>query len=66
MYNENKTISISNWFFSELVMFIPIVNLIVLIIWASSSNIPESKSNWAIARLLGIGLLFALCLLILI
>ncbi|HSH26671.1 MAG TPA: hypothetical protein VK972_02700, partial [Wenzhouxiangella sp.] len=32
--------------------FIPLVNLIMLLVWAFSSSTPPSKANWAKAALL--------------
>ncbi|MCD7930040.1 MAG: hypothetical protein LUH15_00950 [Tannerellaceae bacterium] len=52
---ENKNISIvsvSNWILTLLVLFIPIANIIMLLIWAFNSSTPLSKSNFAKAALI--------------
>jgi hypothetical protein len=37
---------------TTLLMCIPIVNLVLLFVWAFGSNTPESKANWARASLM--------------
>lgn len=59
---ENKrVVGVGDWMLTMLVMAIPIVNLVMLFVWALSSSTPKSKSNWAKASLIwmaiGIGLL---------
>lgn len=45
-------VSVGNWMLTYLLMCIPIVNLILLIVWAFGSNTPVSKANWAKASLI--------------
>lgn len=57
----NQTVSVKQWVVTLLIMCIPLVNIIMLIIWAfGQSDINESKKNWAKAGLLlmaiGVGL----------
>lgn len=54
MQNEssNKAISVGEWMINILVTYIPLVNLIMLIVWATSHDTPQSKKNWAIAKLI--------------
>ena len=47
-----KPISVGNWMLTTLLMCIPIVNLVLLFVWAFGSNTPESKANWARASLM--------------
>lgn len=47
-----RPVSIGNWMLTYLLMCIPLVNLILLLVWAFGSNTPESKANWAKATLL--------------
>ena len=42
-----KPISVGEWVLNIFIASIPLVGLIILIVWAVSSDIPESKSNWA-------------------
>ncbi|MGY6631013.1 MAG: hypothetical protein ACXIUL_08400 [Wenzhouxiangella sp.] len=50
--NEQQPVSVGNWMLTILIMAIPLVNLIMLLVWAFSSGTPLSKSNWAKATLL--------------
>ena len=45
-HNE-KPISVGEWVLNIFIVSIPLVGLIMLIVWAVSKDIPESKSNWA-------------------
>ncbi len=45
-------VGIGDWFVSLLVTSIPIVNIIVLLVWAFSSGTNPSKANWAKAMLI--------------
>ena len=47
-----KPVTVGNWMLTILLMCIPIVNLILLFVWAFGSNTPESKANWAKASLI--------------
>ena len=50
-FKINDTVSTLDWFFSRLFLSIPIIGFILLIVWAFSSSIPKSKSNYAKAAL---------------
>ena len=53
MDNSTYTpVSVGNWMLTYLLMCIPLVNLILLLVWAFGSNTPVSKANWAKASLL--------------
>lgn len=58
---NQKVVSVGDWMITTLIMIIPIVNFVMLFVWALSSSTPKSKSNWAKASLIwmaiGIGLL---------
>ena len=45
-------VSVGDWFVTMLIMIIPLVNLIMLFIWAFGSGTNESKANWAKASLI--------------
>ncbi|MFC0445153.1 hypothetical protein ACFOD1_09030 [Pseudidiomarina halophila] len=51
-FDSSSTVSVGEWMLTLFLTFIPIVNLIALIIWAFSSGTKPSKSNWAKATLL--------------
>ena len=49
---DNKSVvSVGEWLVTMLIMIIPLVNLIMLFVWAFGSNTAESKANWAKAQL---------------
>lgn len=54
MQNESsyKPISVGEWMVNILITYVPLVNLIMLIVWATSQDTPQSKKNWAIAKLI--------------
>lgn len=50
---NNKDVSTGEWIICEILSYIPIVNLVMLCIWAfGSGDTPVSKKNWAKARLI--------------
>jgi len=48
---DNRPVSVSDWMVTYILICIPIVNIIMLFVWAFGSS-PESKANWAKATLL--------------
>lgn len=62
---QQAPVSFGNWMLTLFLTFIPIVNIIMLLVWAFSSSTPASKANWAKAALawmlisIVIGILFA-------
>lgn len=51
--HENRAVvSIGDWIVTMILMAIPLVNFIMLLVWAFSSSTPKSKSNWAKASLI--------------
>ncbi|MGY6587025.1 MAG: hypothetical protein ACXIUB_01930 [Wenzhouxiangella sp.] len=50
--NEQQPVTLGNWMLTILIMAIPLVNLIMLLVWAFSGSTPVSKANWAKATLL--------------
>lgn len=48
----NRDVSVGDWMLSYLVCMIPLVNLVMLLIWAFDSSTIPSKRNWARASLL--------------
>ncbi len=56
-YNEPQLwpegpVSVGEWMLTMLIMVIPLVNLIMLLVWAFGSGTDRSKANWAKATLL--------------
>lgn len=52
-YEQNEEpISVGQWMLNLLLTYLPLVNIIMLIVWAVSNDIPKSKSNWAKAKLI--------------
>ena len=45
--NENKTVSVGEWFGTLIVASIPIVGFIAVLIWAFGKGAVKSKRNWA-------------------
>ena len=55
--DENKPVSLGEWIITLIILAIPLVNLIMLIVWAVSGNTNPSKQNYARATLI-IGAIF--------
>lgn len=53
-YQESlgQPLSVGNWFVTILITAIPIVGLVMLFVWAFSSDTNISKANWAKATLI--------------
>ena len=62
---QSRTLTLGDWLITYLIMAVPLVNIIMLFVWAFGSGTPPSKANWAKALLiLGLiatilGILFA-------
>ncbi|MFT4846226.1 MAG: hypothetical protein ACJAZC_000700 [Cryomorphaceae bacterium] len=54
-----ETQSVTDWVITLLITYIPLVNIIMLLIWAFDSETALSKKNWAKARLIWILIGFA-------
>ncbi|MBI9030944.1 hypothetical protein JEZ13_02915 [bacterium] len=53
MENQNSQIvTVGDWIVTYLIMIVPLVNIIMLFVWAFGSNTPASKANWAKAALI--------------
>ena len=57
---KETPISVKDWMVNLLLTYIPFVNLVMLIVWAVSKDIPVSKSNWAKARLIWMAIFIVL------
>lgn len=49
---DNREVTVGNWMLVYVLMCIPLVNFIMLLVWAFGSSAPASQSNWAKATLL--------------
>ncbi len=47
-----QTVSVGEWLITLLLASIPVVNIVMLLIWAFSDNTKLSKANWAKATLI--------------
>lgn len=61
---NNSIVTMGDWVVTLLLSFIPIVNIIMLCIWAFGSDTPISKKNYAKAQLifLAIGIVLTILL----
>ena len=63
---RKEILSVSDWLITLLISAIPLVGFIMLFVWAFSSNVPASKSNWPKATLvlMVIGIVLAIIILV--
>lgn len=61
-----RPVTIGNWMLTILLMCIPLVNIILLCVWAFGSNTPVSKANWAKASLIWMGIAVGLYVVLLV
>jgi len=47
-----RPVSVGNWMLTMLLMSIPLINIILLFVWAFGSDTEVSKANWAKAALI--------------
>ncbi len=57
MDGYNNTMSVGEWMLTLLITFIPIVNIIMLLVWGFGSTTPPNKANWAKAMLAWIAIM---------
>lgn len=60
MAPENKTVSIGEWVITYLILCVPLVNIVMLFVWAFGSGTNPSKANWAKASLIWFAVAFVL------
>lgn len=64
MQDTNQgTQSVGQWMLTLLIMFIPLVNIVALLIWAFGSSTHPEKANWAKATLIWFAIFIGLSLL---
>jgi hypothetical protein len=49
---NTSTVSIGDWVITIILSSLPLINIILLFVWAFSSSTPVSKANWAKATLI--------------
>ena len=57
---QYKPVSTGDWIVTLIISMIPLVNIVMLLVWAFGSNTNPSKANWAKAYLVFIALLIGL------
>ena len=65
MANNTDVITTGDWVIVYLIMCIPLINIIMLFVWAFGGGTPASKANWAKATLIWFVIVFILTLLVL-
>jgi len=58
MGDLEEPVSIGDWIVTYLIMCVPCVGIVMLFVWAFSSSTKKSKSNWAKAQLIIVGVVF--------
>lgn len=48
---QEEVYSVLQWFGTFLLMFVPVVNIVLLFVWAFSNKGNKNRKNWAIASL---------------
>lgn len=61
-YVATKEVSLGDWILTLFLLAIPVINIVMLFVWAFSSGTPVSKANFAKATLIWIAILFVLSL----
>jgi hypothetical protein len=61
--SQAKVMSFGDWMITILITAIPIVNIIMIIVWAVSSTDNPNRVNWARATLAWFGIIIALYIL---
>jgi hypothetical protein len=59
---DYKPISVGNWIFTFILLVIPLVNIIMLIVWAASGSTHPSKKSFAQAYLIIFGAIFVIAI----
>lgn len=57
---NNQTVTTKNWVLTILITLIPVVNLIMLFVWAFGAGTQPSKANWAKASLIWLAIFIVL------
>lgn len=57
---HSEPISVKEWVITFVIMSLPIINFVMLFVWAFSKNIHLSKANWAKAALIWVAIIMVL------
>ena len=62
--NENKitTMSVGDWMITYLITAIPLINIVMLFVWAFGDSPNKTRGNWAKANLIWVAIIMALYL----
>lgn len=64
--NNNNDVTVGEWIIATIVMMIPLVNIVMMFVWAFGSNTKPSKANYFKAALImtaiSLALTFAIAL----
>ncbi len=61
---QHEPVSVGDWVVTIIISIIPLVNIVMLIVWAFGSNTNPSKANWAKAYLAFVAIFFVLGVLV--
>ena len=59
-YQQAEVVSVKEWLITILIMLIPIVNIVMMLVWAFGQNTHPSKANFFKAQLIMMAIFFAL------
>lgn len=65
MSTEQNPISVGEWLITYLLLSIPLVNIVMLFVWAFGSSTHPSKANWAKASLIWVAIATVLYIVVL-
>jgi hypothetical protein len=65
MSTEQNPISVGEWLITYLLLSIPLVNIVMLFVWAFGSSAHPSKANWAKASLIWVAIATVLYIVVL-
>lgn len=60
---ENRPVSIGDWILTLILVAIPLVNIVMLIVWAASGSTHPSKKSYAQASLILFGIILGVAIL---
>ena len=61
-HQQAPVVSVKEWLLTNLIMMIPLVNLIMMLLWAFSSNTNPNKANYFKAALILFAIVMAIYL----
>jgi hypothetical protein len=65
MSTEQNPVSVGEWLITYLLLSIPLVNIVMLFVWAFGSSTHPSKANWAKASLIWVAIATVLYIVVL-